>query len=82
MIAVCMMGFKSKNIADYIKIIQLHNHESHWFFKLVFTQVSIYVSLFFTLLVICGLLIKEQIPKKLVSNKTWFNIILYVTNLA
>ncbi|CAI6362094.1 unnamed protein product [Macrosiphum euphorbiae] len=66
MISICMMGFKNRNVTDYIKILQLQNHESHWFFKIVFTQISIYVSLFFTMLVICGLLIKEQIPKKLV----------------
>lgn len=67
MIAICMMGFKSKNVADYIKFLQLQSHESHWFFKIVFTQIAIYVSLFFTMLVMCGLLIKEQMPKRLVS---------------
>lgn len=69
MIAVCIMGFKSKNVSDYIKILQLQRHESHIFFKIIFTQVSIYINLFFTMLVICGALIKEQIPKKLVSKK-------------
>jgi len=69
MISICMMGFKNRNVTDYIKMFQLQKHESHWFFKIVFTQVSIYVSLFFTMLVICGLLIKEQIPKKLVSKQ-------------
>ncbi|XP_022168578.1 uncharacterized protein LOC111032512 [Myzus persicae] len=66
MISICMMGFKNKNVTDYVKMLQLQSHESHWFFKIVFTQIAIYVSLFFTMLVICGLLIKEQIPKKLV----------------
>lgn len=69
MIAICMMGFKNKNVSDYIKILQLQKHDSNWFFKLIFTQVAIYVSLFFTMLVISGILIKEQIPKKLVSKK-------------
>lgn len=64
-----MMGFKNKNFSDYMKIIQLQNHESHWFYKMVFTQVSVYVSLFFTMLVLCGIALKEQMPKKLVSKK-------------
>jgi len=82
MISICMMGFKSKNVSDYIKILQLQNHDSHWFFKIVFTQVSIYVSLFFTMLVICGLLIKEQIPKKLVSKKIILELYLVSYSLA
>lgn len=67
MIAVCMMGYKNKNVSDYIKIFQLQSHEKNWVIKMVFTQVSIYVSLFFSMLVISGSLIKEQMPKKLVS---------------
>lgn len=62
-----MIGLKSKNIIEYIKLIQLHNNEPHIIFKLIFTQVSIYVSLFFTTLILCGVLIKDQIPRKLVS---------------
>lgn len=69
MIAITMMGIKNRNLEDYIRIFQLQRHETHWFQKMVFTQVSIYVSLFFTLLVICGTMIKEEIPKKLVSSK-------------
>lgn len=69
MIEIFMMGFRSRNVSDYIKMIQLQSHESHWFFKIVFTQVSIYVSIFFTMLILWGALIKEQIPKKLVSSK-------------
>lgn len=69
-----IMGFKNKNASDYIKILQLQRHESHLFFKIIFTQVSIYISLFFTSLVMCGIVIKEQIPKKLVS-KIYFYLI-------
>jgi len=67
MIAVGTMGYKQKNFSDFIKIILLQKHETHWILKMIFTQVSIYVSLFFTALIICGVLIKEQMPKKLVS---------------
>lgn len=79
MISICMMGFKNRNVTDYIKLLQLQNHDSHWFFKMIFVQVSIYVSLFFTMLVICGLMIKEQVPKKLVS-KIYFNYFYVVNN--
>jgi len=79
MISICMMGFKSKNVMDYIKLIQLQNNDSHWFFKIIFVQVSIYVSLFFTMLVMFGLMIKDQVPKKLVS-KIYFNYFYIVNN--
>lgn len=81
MISICMMGFKNRNVSDYIKMFHLQTHESHWFFKIVFTQISIYVSLFFTMLVICGLLIKEQVPKKLVSKKKYIIIFIQITTI-
>lgn len=72
-IEISLMGYRNKTVIDYIKFIQLESHESHWLFKAIFVQITIYVSLFFTMLVMCGILIKEQMPKKLVRQKIRFN---------
>ncbi|XP_025405383.1 uncharacterized protein LOC112679703 [Sipha flava] len=75
-VEVSLMGYRNKTINDYIKLLQLQSHESHWFFKIVFIQITIYVSLFFTLMVMCGVLIKEQMPKKLILIGSFVQVLL------
>lgn len=74
MIIIEMMGYKNKNLSDYLMLLAVQRHQAYWLFKFIFTQVTIYVNLFFTTLVLCGMLINEQIPKKLVNEQTFFLI--------
>lgn len=67
MISIGTMGYRNKNLNDYLKVLSLQRHEAYWFYKIIFIQVAIYVNIFFTMLVLSGMLIKERIPKKLVS---------------
>ncbi|VVC28548.1 Hypothetical protein CINCED_3A011709 [Cinara cedri] len=79
-ISIWMVGLRSKNLIDFIKLIQVQTKESHSVFKLIFTQVSVYVSLFFTVLVLCGVLIKDQMPKTLIIIGSAVQVILSITS--
>lgn len=66
-VEIYLMGYRNNTFNDnMILLLTLLGDKSHGFFKVVFIQITIYVSLFFILLVMCGILIKEQMPKKLV----------------
>ncbi|XP_050433711.1 uncharacterized protein LOC126841338 [Adelges cooleyi] len=70
LIAIFMAGFQNHNLRDYLLMLQLQAHQPNWFNKVIVTQVTVYVCLFYSVLIVIGEMIKEPVSKKLVIFST------------